>query len=238
MKKFFVLESEEGIMFGRRWAYAEILSYDNSGDSQKCPVCGGAVSLRRWLPPHKIKLSSAKPEKWGDFVWGAGFPLLVSCRFKEIYDKEGLSGISDFSSSVDVVRMGTLKSGQFPNPPPIYHLIHVPWGGANQDDIASGLIRELPEKVKCTYCRSGFSWKKQDRIVIEENSWDGSDIFKPRNAPVQFMVSERFKHIVDKYEFKNIWLIPAEYYSYDERGTKPYIVNDPINPRKKNCYGR
>jgi len=137
-----------------------------------------------------------------------------------------------------VVRMGSLKSGQFPNPPPSYHLIHVPWGGANQDDIASGLKRELPEKVKCTYCRSGFSWKKQDRIVIEENSWDGSDIFKPRNAPVQFMVSERFKHIADKYEFKNFWLIPAENYGYDERGTELWYVNDPGNPRKKNCYGK
>ena len=76
----------------------------------------------------------------------------------------------------------SLKSGQFPNPTPTYHLIHVPWGGANQDDTASGLKRELSEIVKCSYCRSGFSWKKQDRIVIEEGSWDGSDIFKPRNA--------------------------------------------------------
>lgn len=226
MNKFFVLEPEEGVMFGRKWAYAEPLKPNNTGDSQKCPVCGDPVGALRWLPPHRIKLSSAKSEKWGDFVWGAGFPLLVSTAFKEVYEQEGLTGISDFSPPVEVVRMGTLKSGQFPNPPPTYHLIHVPWGGANQDDTASGLRRELPEKITCAYCRSGFSWKKQDRIVIEEGSWDGSDIFEPRNAPIQFMVSERFKHIADNYKFKNMWLIQAEKYGYDERRRGLWYVND------------
>jgi hypothetical protein len=226
MNKFFVLEPQEGIRFGRKWAYAEPLNPKNIGDSQKCPVCDGAVSLLTWLPPHKIKLSSTKPEKWGDFVWGAGFPLLVSSKFKEVYEREGLSGISDFSPPVEVVRMGTLKSGQFPNPPPIYHLIRVLWGGANQDDAASGLKHELLEKIRCAFCRQGFTWKKQARIVIEEGSWDGSDIFKPRNAPTQFMVSERFKYIAACYEFKNIWLVPAEKYAYDERRRGLWYVNE------------
>ena len=124
---------------------------------------------------------------------GAGFPLLVSSKFKEIYEREGLSGIEEFSSPVNVVRMGTLKSGQFPVSPPTYHLIHVPWGGANQDDVASGLTYEHPEMIKCAFCRVGVTWKKQERVVLEEGSWNGSDIFKPRNAPVPFMVSERFK---------------------------------------------
>lgn len=226
MSQFFVLKPEEGIRFGRKWAYAEPLKPDNVGDSQKCPVCGGAVSSLMWLTPHKIKLSSAKPEKWGDFVWGAGFPLLVSSKFKDVYEREGLSGIADFSPQVEVIRMGTLKSGQFPNLTPTYHLIHVPWGGANQDDAASGLMHERPEEIKCAFCRSGFTWRKQDRIVIEEGTWDGSDIFEPRNAPIQFMVSERFKHIAEQYEFKNIWLIPAEKYGYDERGHRLGYVNE------------
>jgi len=100
MNNFFVLEPEEGVMFGRKWAYGEPLAPINSGDSEKCPVCGSPVSSRSWLPPHKIKLSSAKPEKWGDFIWGAGFSLLVSSRLMEIYEQEGLSGISNFSTPV------------------------------------------------------------------------------------------------------------------------------------------
>jgi hypothetical protein len=238
MNFFYVLKPEEGVRFGRKWAYAEILAPDNSGESEKCPVCGSAVSGKRWLPPHKIKLSSAIPKKWGDFVWGAGFPLLVSCRFKEIYEKEGLSGIKDFSDPVDVVRMGRYKSGQFPNPPPKFHLIYVPWGGANQDDTASGLKCEEPDKITCNYCRSGFCWQKQDLIVIEEGSWDGTDIFKPRNAPAQFMVSERFRQIANSYNLMNIWLIPAERYGFDVHRRGLWYVNDINASRKENCYGK
>lgn len=227
MNMFYVLKPEEGIRFGRKWAYAEALEPSIIGDSQKCPVCGGAVSLRKWLPPHRIKLSSAKPGKWGDFVWGAGFPLLVSSKFKEIYDREGLTGIAEFSVPVEIVRMGTLKSGQFPFPPPIYHLIHVLWGGANQDDVASGLSHENPEVIKCAFCRVGVTWRKQEKVILEEDSWNGSDIFKPRNAPVPFMVSRRFRELADSYDFKNIWLIPAEKYGYDERRPGLWYVNDP-----------
>ena len=226
MNKFFVLKPEEGIRFGRKWAYAEPLKPISVGDSEKCPVCGKAVGSLGWLPPHRIKLSSAKPEKWGDFVWGAGFPLLVSSKFKGIYEQEGLSGIGAFSSPIEVVRMGTLKSGQFPIMPPDYHLIRVPWGGANQDDAASGLQHELPEKITCDFCRSGSTWRKQDRIMIEDGSWNRCDIFKPRNAPISFMVSERFKSIAHRYGFKNLWLVPAENYGYDERRPGLWYVNN------------
>jgi len=226
MNKFFVIEPADGKMFGTKWAYAESLEPSNIGDSQKCPVCGGAVSLRRWLPPHRIKLSSGKPSKWGDFVWGAGFPLLVSSKFKEIYEREGLTGIEEFSSPVEIVRMGTLKSGQFPVPPPTYHLIHVPWGGANQDDVASGLTHVRPEVITCAFCRVGVTGRKLERVVIEEGSWNGSDIFKPRNAPVPFMVSECFKQVVENHKLTNILIIPADKYAYDERRPGLWYVKD------------
>lgn len=226
MNKFYVIEPADGKMFGTKWAYADLIPPVNRGDSQYCPVCGGAVSGLRWLPPHRIKLSSAKPGKWGDFVWGAGFPLLVSSKFKEIYEREGLLGIDEFSSPVEVVRMGTLKSGQFPVPPPTYHLIHVLWGGANQDDVASRLTHEHPKVITCAFCRVGVTWRKQERVIIEEGSWNGSDIFKPRNAPVPFMVSERFKRIVENNQLTNIWLIPAERFAYDERRPGLWFVKD------------
>lgn len=119
-----------------------------------------------------------------------------------------------------------MKSGQFPIPPPTYHLIHIPWGGANQDDAASGLIHEQPEVINCPFCRVGVTWRKQDRVIIEEGSWNGSDIFKPRNAPVPFMVSERFRLLVENFQLTNIWLIPAEQYAYDERRRGLWYVKD------------
>ena len=226
MNKFFVLKAEKGLSFGPLWAYAEEVGESNVGKSQKCPVCGGPVSFLKWLPPYRIKISSTKPDKWGDFMWGAGFPLLISSNFKSIYDQEGLTGIAEIAPVVEVVRMGKLKTGQFPVAPPEYHLIHILWGGANQDDAASGLAHEEPEKIKCQYCRMGVTWRKQERIVIEEDSWDGSDIFVPRNAPIQFMVSEKFKRVAEDYHLTNAWFIPAEKYAYDERRRGLWYVNE------------
>jgi len=225
MTSFFVLEPEEGISFGRKWAYADQIDPVNRGEFQTCPVCGGPVSGLKWLPPHRIKLSNAKPEKWGDFVWGAGFPLLVSGRFKIIYEKEDLRGIASFSPPVEIVRVGNRKAGDFPDGTPEYHLIDVPWGGADQDDAASGVILSEPERVRCSYCRVGGNQLKQDRIVIKEGSWDGSDIFKAIASPAQFMVSENFKQVSEDYSFKNIWLIPSENYAYDLHKWGLWYVN-------------
>ncbi|HOL56855.1 MAG TPA: hypothetical protein PK351_06270 [Spirochaetota bacterium] len=41
------------------------------------------------------------------------------------------------------------------------------------------------------------------------------DIFEVPAAP-GLLVSERFKYIVEKYGLKNVWLIPAEKYGWDE----------------------
>lgn len=227
MNKFYVIEPEKGMLFGTKWSYGEVMDPVNYGSSQKCPVCGGQVSKLKWLPPHFVKLSSGKPKKWCDFIWGAGFPLLISERFKEIYHLEGLKGIESFSP-VEIVRMGKNKTGEFPLPPPCYYLVSIPWGGADQDDLASEIRYEHPEEIKCNYCREGVAISSQVKVIIREDSWDGSDIFKPIHAPTLFMASERFKQVAEKYEFTNIWLIPAEKYGYSElrHGTFPWFINE------------
>lgn len=215
MTSFYVLEPDGGILFGTKWAYADQVNPVEFGEPEYCPVCKGPVSMKKWLPPHRIKLSSAKPEKWGDFVWGAGFPLLVSSRFIEIYKREGLTGINNFHPPATIVRVGNRKSGDFTDILPEYHLVDIPWGGASQDDAASGLSLDHPEKIRCGYCRVGTAGTKQDRIVIDDGSWNGSDIFVTRGAPAQFIISERFMETGERYGLKNTWFIPSEKYGYD-----------------------
>jgi hypothetical protein len=225
MNDYYVLAPEEITFFGRKWAYAEVVKPVNYGDCEYCPVCHRPVSSRKWLPPYKVRLSNRKPERWGDFVWGAGFSLLVSSRFKGIYESEGLKGIDEFSEPVEITGAGTIKSSMLPVLP-VYHHIHVPWGGANQDDVASHMQHEHPEKRVCSFCKVGVTNSKQDRIVIEENSWDGSDIFTPRGGPTPFMVSERFKYIVEQYKLMNVLLIPAEKFGYDPLSLEPWYINN------------
>lgn len=220
--RFFVLKPDGG-RFGKRWAYAEIEGPANRGECQRCPACGGAVSGLKWLPPHRIKLSSGKPEKWGDFLWGAGFPLLVSARFRQVYGAEGLSGIRSFDAAAEIVSAGRANGGLISRGP-VYQLVDVPWGGANQDDTASELVFERPEKITCTYCRMQTAGRRQSSIAIDESSWNGSHIFKARGAPAAFIVTDRFKAAVEQHGLRNVLLIPAEDYAYDERRIPQWYV--------------
>jgi hypothetical protein len=224
MTGFFVLEPVENY-FGTKWAYGEEVDPVNLGEVDWCPVCGGVISLKPWLPPYRAKLSTAKPEKWGDFLWVGGTSLAVSARFREIYDKEEMRGIESFSGPIDIVRYGTRKAGDFPVTRPEYFVIRVPWGGANQDDVASGVNRQNPEVIKCQYCRTGWSKHTQPRIVIEEGSWDGGDIFRARGTPTRYMVSAKFQAVCEKHRVTNVWLILDQEYAYDESHSLNWYVN-------------
>jgi hypothetical protein len=221
---FYVLEPAGGNMFGTKWAYADQVDPVMRGEGDKCPKCGGPVGGRRWLPPHRVKLSSAKPEKWGDFVWGAGFLLLVSDHFRKICDAEGLTGITVFHPPVEIVRVGKKKTGDVPLFAPPYHLIEIVWNGANQDDIASEVVCERP--ISCSYCRVGGFPRKQQGIIMQEGSWTGADIFTPRGAPVRIVVSERFKQVIEAHGLKNTWLIPAEKFAKDDHKPGLWYVQE------------
>jgi len=212
---FYVLEPDGGLLFGTKWAYADQVDPVRRGDGDRCPVCGGPVGGLKWLPPHRIKLSSANPDKWGDFLWGAGFLLMVSDHFKTIYEAEGLTGITAFHPPAEIVRVGRKKTEDLPPSLPEYHLIEIVWNGANQDDTASELVRGKP--VNCSYCRVGGNPRSQQRIAIDQGSWTGVDIFTPRGAPVRTVVSERFKQVAEAHKLRNTWLIPSNRYGYDQQ---------------------
>ena len=133
-----------------------------------------------------------------------------------MYRLEGLTGIDSFLGPIEFTRLGSRKAGDFSIAPPQYKVVRVPWGGANQDDVASLVTRKHPEKVLCPYCRVGVSGRWQEKVMIEEGSWDGTDIFRPRGAPVSYMVSKRFKDIVEEHQVTNAWLIPSHQYGFDE----------------------
>lgn len=219
--KFYVLKPDGGLRFGTKWAYGESVDPVKVGEAERCPSCQGPVSRLEWLPPHRIKLSSAKAEKWGDFLWGAGFDLMVSNRFRQAYEAEQLRGLEKFYPPAEIVRVGRRKSGDFPTGLPTYYLVKIPWGAANVDDEASGAVRK---DYGCSYCRGPI--KLLERIVIKPDSWNGSDIFIPRGLFGTILVSGRFKEVVESYELRNVWLIPSQQYAYDEHRPGLWYVRE------------
>lgn len=220
---FYILKPDGGIRFGTKWAYGKEVDPILVGEGNNCPVCGGPIGPLRWLLPHRIMLSSAKPEKWGDFVWGAGFDLMVSARFKAVYEAEGLTGITVFYPSAEVVRVGRRKTGDIPPSLPAYHLVEVMWNGANLDDTASGVIRKK-KKTECGFCRGAPT--SFERAVLDQSSWTGADIFEARGLYGDIVVTERFKQMVENHRLRNALLIPAEKYAYDEHRPRLWHIRE------------
>ena len=219
--EYFVLEPIGGQIFGTEWAYGEMVEPILLGEPHRCPVCKRPISLKEWLPPHRAKLSSAKPDKWGDFVWVLG-ALAVSERFREIYRAEGLTGIEHFYPVMEIVRTGTRNTGDLPKWLPAYSMVKIRWNGANLDDAGSE-VRRKDSPLRCTFDRG--SVRAYERVALEPGSWDGSDIFEARGLPAVIIVSERFHDVVEKRGLTNAWFIPAENYAYREAGG--WYVRDP-----------
>jgi hypothetical protein len=166
-------------------------------------------------------LSSSKAGKWGDIVWGSSY-LLASGRFKEIYEREGLKGITKFHEPAEIVKVGTKRMSDLAGvASPIYHAIEIEWGAAALDLEASEVVFKYPQEERCAYCQTGIK-AKQERVVIKEGSWKGADIFTSRGGPTE-VVSQRFKEVVEKYNLTGMWLIPAEKWAYDENRQVPLL---------------
>ena len=159
-------------------------------------------------------------------MWGTVFPLMVSARFKAIYEVEAMKGVSIFHPAATIVKLGNQKKGNLPEQLPEYHLIEVTWNAANLEDVASKVVRK---RFDCQFCRGSI--EMHDGIFLEEGSWDGSDIFEARGLPGKVLISERFKQVVESHQLKNTLLVPAEDYLYNEHQSSMWRIreNAPAN---------
>jgi len=191
----------------------------NIGSGRLCPVCGGPVSMLPWLPPYRAELEFWGAEA-GDIAFGTGDELLVSERFRQLWGEAGLEGLSGFER-VDIVKTKSYGKKKGIKPSGDYYMVRIARSRAAVDEEASELVR--PKGRHCEECRGGDpEWAK--RIVLEENTWTGEDIFYARGLPGRIMTSERYRDLHVQNEINNGILIEASEYSFDWRfgeGYKP-----------------
>jgi hypothetical protein len=156
-----------------------------------------------WFPPYSVVLELHGKE-FGDFAFMAGSDFLVSTRLRTLYESLGLTGLSGFDP-VQILKVQSRKKR--PIPPPGYYRVIVAYGGPAIDQVASGF--EWIDPPNCPVCRSGniMRWK---RLVIEEGTWHGEDVFRPRGLAGEIMVSERFKEACEQGGITNAMFTPAE----------------------------
>ena len=132
MEKFYLFDKLNDL-FSRKVSYYEIMQPKIWAPPDTCNVCGQVVSQDLWLPPQRVRFSSADPSCWQDVMWGVPGLCMISERFRKIYEGEGLTGLNPFDPPVIIEKVGKYKKGVFPVELPTYYLITIPWGRGEID---------------------------------------------------------------------------------------------------------
>lgn len=204
--EFYVLKNSEAVNQKTTEYFSVRRKY---GQAPRCSSCGEYIGSLEWLPPYEAEI-----KLWGDsfsdIAFGGESDLLVSERFRDLYEAARLTGFKGFDP-VKIVKIETNRKNRGLEPPNYFH-VAVVLDTASVDDRASGLVRE--QTPTCVECRSSGPIKFE-RLLLQKNSWSGTDVFYARGLPGTILVSARFAEF---YKSKNIeggMIVPAAEYRYD-----------------------
>ncbi|XXF78196.1 double-CXXCG motif protein [Myxococcaceae bacterium GXIMD 01537] len=211
--RFFYLDDE---MHGRYDTEFDSEDSRNLESAPRCPQCNAIIGMKKWLPPYRGDLV-LHGEAFGDFVNVPGYTVIISERFAEAFNTEGLTGLLGLHP-VEVLRVRGRKKGAKAVSVPRY-LVASPCFGRAAVDMARSRIRH-DEPVTCSECRD-LSTECIHGFALEAGTWQGEDIFRPRGLQGLIVVSERFRQLVERHQLTNMRLIPIEEYVWDPLGRGP-----------------
>ncbi len=164
--------------------------------------------MLKWLPPFRVEL-----ESWGKHygdIADVGDDLIVSERFRQVFENSGLQGLVSFEPVVIIKVL--YRRGKPKEPLPRYFKAAVVRSTTTINQEASGFVWENVAKI-CPECLFD-TLKRYQALIIKEETWTGEDIFFPRggHGPI---VSERFKNVFDKNRMLGAVFIPVEEAGYD-----------------------
>ena len=172
------------------------------GESEKCPLCGRAVSNKEWLEPRKIRLSNTR---YADhlYYWFCNYPFVVSERFVEVYKESNLSGIKEFLP-LEVVKVSRMRKNS--PKPPRYFIATIPFTKNVTIDVDKTIVVGKDRDWKCELC-SPFGKVRDhfEKLTLNTTNWSGEDIFEVYNLGI--VASQRFKDFVEENNFTNFEFI-------------------------------
>lgn len=175
------------------------------GPVPRCEKCGQPTGPLTWEPPYFASIR-CKGAKTSHFLTGAGRNILVSRDFANRFTASGLSGLTPFEEVAIAESRGCAKTDV-----PEYLHAEVLAGGMI-DPQASGLEYVEPGTA-CDLCGLNGILARVRKIAVDEASWDGKDLFVPRNLPGIYLVTERFCTFWLAHELGDApWLSADEYW--------------------------
>ena len=188
-------------------AYASGMKPENIGEAPLCPVCGECIGMLPWVPPYHVEIV-AHGKMLGDVVKCTGMSLLVSDRFRQAWQQEGLCGIEEFSPLARL-RVRPARLGR--RPLTYFHVAPQYYG--TQIDVEHSLI-EYNRPITCGKCKSG-DVESVRGFAIDEASWTREDLFIAWGMSGEIIVTDRVRQLRDDYGLTNINLTPVEKYFWD-----------------------
>jgi hypothetical protein len=183
----------------------------NNGDAPHCPACHDYIGSLISLPPYNIAL-----ELWnkgfGDVAFGPGDHLLVSERFKILWEEHGLKGLEWFGPVT--VKKVVRHKRSFKDEPPQYFVTSVVYGKGVLDQKSSGFEWEKGKEPTCSLCKEGAIKRWKSHMLLPD-TWDGSNIFRPIGLSGSIMTDQLFKDFVDQFKITSCYLIPADTFAHD-----------------------
>ena len=226
MDKFYILEPFK-TYFPRKISYYEVMEPKIWAPANTCPGCGKVVSQDLWLPPQRVRFSSADPSCWQDVMWGVPGLFLVSERFRKIYEGEDLTGLNPFDPPVVIEKLGKNKKGVFPVELPIYYLVTIPWGRGVVDQEKSEFVYEEEEHgVNCPLGKHNGYLSSFQRYVIKEGTWQGDDFFTPVSPLIMNCGSEKLKQVVEKHQITGLNLVPSERFMLNLHASPMHTIRE------------
>ena len=183
----------------------------NVGSAPRCPVCDGFVGMLEWLPPWRVDLLT-EGRVYGDIVGMDPPNLLVSERFRRLWDVSGMTGVEVASDKeVEVVSVRHY-GGPVLGDRPMYYRAAVARSRAAVDHEASA-FEWVDGPPTCRWCLLAAS-KRWKRIVVDTTDWGGEDLFLPRGGG-EIMATERFAHWCMENRIHNAVIVPAAQFAFD-----------------------
>lgn len=203
---------ERSMLLKQYWAEAETTDdaiYTRAG-GLFCPVCGG-MHMNRWEKPRKIVLTGTHyPDRIS--LWLV-YRLIISERFKQMYEKERLTGIAEFED-LEYVKYTKQKNG---TKPPNYYNAVIPFSESVFFDTQKTVIRGKPHAQKmqptCQHCEPfDMIVDHFDKLALNTTNWDGMDIFRVYGYGKPFL-SQRMKDKIVEYGLTNCELVNVDEFS-------------------------
>ncbi|HLL06190.1 MAG TPA: hypothetical protein VK539_36800 [Myxococcaceae bacterium] len=121
------------------------------------------------------------------------------------------------------------RRGSKSGPPPQYLFVTPVYGHTALDLERSRMHISKPRT--CTWCRS-TGVDAIDGLALEEGTWTGEDVFRPRGLWGIILVSQRFRRFAEHRALSHYTFIPIDKYVWDPLGHF-YPWEEQLNPPGK-----